>query len=252
MKLQKSLRRGALLLRNDVISEYKSWLNYGLVILGVILIFSIVDIYSTRYDLGVPLKSIVEILFPGFVLVGGFISSSMLFSDVNNKAENALYLTLPGSRLEKYLVKSLVGSIGYLAFAVIAFFLSTVITGGFTKLIFGLSHPAFNPGDFTTIYWIYLAVQPVFTVGSIVFKKVAFFKTIMVYSAVNLALLVLFLIFARILGLVDSMFYFDLDMSYVFSDFTPETRVLWAKISAVLFGLFFHVVGYFKLTEKEV
>lgn len=259
-----SLRRFLLVLRNEVLSDYRSWLIYLITIVGVYTGISLIEGAVFRFSGNMAEPNNLNYLFPGFLFLGGYIATSLSFSDVNDKFKNNLWLTLPGSTLEKYGVGVLVSGIGYVIFLIAAFIIASVISNVFTRPIFGMGLAIFNPftldfGGFAPSVWhlafIYLLTHSIFLVGSIVFKNAAFIKTVLVAFAVQLALSIIFSLIGYILVKAGLSMNWDINALIDFN-FTPGNLAAIATrtsvITGVILSIFFNVVAYLKLTEKEV
>ena len=206
-----------------------------------------------------PSPNRINALYPGFLFIGGYIATSSVFSDINDKFKSSLWFSLPGSSFEKYVLGFLISGVGYVVFITGAFFLASIISAAITQPLFGFSMTIFNPFYSTFFYLIviYLMTQPMFLVGSIVFKKAAFIKTLLTAAAVHFGLvmvvsLVGFVVFK--LGMYDC---WDQQLFLKFDIFTNESGFFhlmkqWGIGFGIAFNIFFNVVGYLKLTEKEV
>ncbi|MGL1893947.1 MAG: hypothetical protein OCD02_20075 [Spirochaetaceae bacterium] len=276
-------RRFGLLSKNEVISNYKMWSIYLFTIVGIYvgiaLLMAILfrlfpgnaefDPYTLNY------------MFPGFLFIGGYILTSLTFSEINNKFTSSLWFSVPGSTLEKYMVGAIVSTIGYVVFLIAAFFVSSVISSILTKLIMGFGVEIFNPFTFGTIVdsgvseyssdsfgvnlfvliLIYIFTQPMFLVGSIVFKKAAFIKTLLASSVIQT--IISFIIGILVIIIIKTGLYENWDMrtfdwvepyfeQYINADTISPFMFKWVTIIGLPFSLFFNVVGYLKLAEKEV
>ncbi len=163
-----------------------------------------------------------------FVLyVGGFILSSMAFSEYHDPKRAHSALTLPCSALEKVLSKWMLTSIGYaLGLVILYFLLSIVLHFGKSLERFDILQPALWMG-----IGKYILLQSVVFLGAISFKKYALIKTAL---TVSIFCAILFLIAIN----VSPLFLVSLSgiSLYYFSWLAP---VFW-------------YVTYLKLTEYEL
>lgn len=260
-----NLRRLFLLLRNEVLSDYKSWLIYLITIIGIYTGISLIEGLHYKFSGELPNLNNLNYLFPGFLFLGGFIATSMVFEDANDKFKSSLYFSLPGSSLEKYSVGLLVSGIGYVVFIILAFILASVVSNIFTRPIFGFGLDLFNPftlamGPFGSSIWLlclyYLLTHSMFLVGSIAFKKAAFIKTVLVVFAIQLAYSIIFSIIGFFVARSGIAFNWDYSIFVDFFVFKFSNAKSFFLIFTILSGLalsiFFNVVGYLKLREKEV
>jgi len=168
-----SIRRLGLLLRRDFSAGYKSVFIAMAAVGGFVILVSVVSAFGR--ELG-PIHK--QMYFP-LLFIGGYIVTSLTFKELHLNGQSVLYLTLPGSSLEKYLSKLVVTSAGY-AFGSLFFYTAVSSAAeGINRLIFGYGHPFFNPFERFTLIAIavYLVTQAVFLVGSVYFRKLAFIKT---------------------------------------------------------------------------
>lgn len=267
-------RRFGLLCKNEVLSNYKSWGVYLITIIGIYTVIAMIITAFNKFAMGSAgfNPNSLNYMFPGFLFIGGYIVSSLTFSDINDKLKSSLWFSLPGSTLEKYTVGVLVSSIGYGAFIIIAFVLASSVSVIFTQPLFGYSMAIFSVKLFVYdsmsigpnalfLILVYILTHSIFLVGSIVFKKGSFIKTVLVFSVVQTVLYVIFAfigIFVLKSGISENwdvrIFmgiheYFDAHVEF---NSWINLMTKWTLIIGLPFSLFFNVVGYFKLAEKEV
>lgn len=256
-----SFKRFLLILRNDIISDYKSWLIYLLTIVGVYTGISLIEgaVYKFSGDMAEPNN--LNYLFPGFLFLGGYIATSMTFEDVQDKFKSNLYLTLPGSTLEKYGSGVLISGIGYTVFLIMGFVLASIVSNAFTRPLFGMGLAIFNPftlsfgggiSVWTLCLW-YLLSFSMFLVGSIAFKKAAFIKTVLAFFVVQLALSLIFTALGYLFFFNGDLINIDFYRLVNFDKTAMETSFYHLFIwLGVALSLFFNIVAYLKLREKEV
>lgn len=265
-------RRFGLLIKNEIFSDYKTWLTYLITIVGVYTGIAILMGVAGKvsggfynYDLNVLNYS----MFPGFLFLGGYIASSLAYSDANDKFKSSIWFSLPGSALEKYSVGILISGIGYVVFVILAFVLASTISNIFTRPIFGYGLAVFNPFTLTIdesmnfpmgwLLLIYLLSHSMFLVGSITFKKAAFIKTVLVAFAVQIALSTILSLIGWIIIKTGLAYNWDLRVIENFfraglkdGDEIFRFYIRVSVVIGVILSLFFNTVGYFKLREKEV
>ncbi|QEN05220.1 hypothetical protein EW093_11025 [Thiospirochaeta perfilievii] len=277
-------RRFGLLCKNEVLSNYKSWGLYFITIVGSYTVLAmLITAYNKFTGQGVHGydPNTLNYLFPGFLFIGGYIVSSLKFSDINDKFKSSLWFSLPGSTFEKYSVGVIVSSIGYSIFIIVSFIVASAISNIFTRPFFGSGMSIFNPlilgadryagvveysastGGVNVMVWvlIYVLTNSIFLVGSIVFRKGAFIKTLLVSSVVQTLLSIILgviIYFTFRIGITDSwdVRIFESIFKYLESHTDSETfnmfMLKWTLLFLIPISLFFNVVGYFKLEEKEV
>ncbi len=254
-------RRFGLIIKNEVVSDYKSWFTYFITVICVYTGISIIEGITYKFSGSIPGSENLFGLFYGFLFLGGFIATAQVFSDTNDKFESALWFTLPGSALEKYITSVLISGVGYIVFICVAFFSASVVSNIFTQIIFGFSKAFFNP--FTTnaigaVTLYYLLTHSIFILGSIVFKKAAFIKTVLAAGVIQLSIFVILAAIGWFLGKIGFFDYSNWDLN--FSDFAFFSNIenpgkFFMNLSYLilaLLSLFINIVGYFKLREKEV
>ncbi|MFW5683863.1 MAG: hypothetical protein ACOC1I_03345 [Spirochaetota bacterium] len=193
--LKLSFGRLWLLMRHDLVTQRKSLTSTALAIAGISFgLFLIASATGGGELLHVQ-------LYRNILLVGGFIASSVAFSELLDGKTATHYMMLPGSTLEKYLAKLLLTSLGWVAASIVVYMAATTLG----TLVAGLFF-AENPGVFLPVgrdVWnavaVYLVTQQIFLFGSIYFRKVAFFKTVAGIVGVAIALGIVYLIVARVL-----------------------------------------------------
>ena len=172
------LKRLILLIKRDFLTGYRGVLIAMASVAGfVILVSALSNIGGENGDFHIG-------LFTSLLIVGGGIVTSLAFREMHLGERSYFYLTLPGSMFEKFLSKLLVTSIGY-AVGTLAFYSAVALASeGINHLIFGYSHPLFNPFtvEVLRIVALYLVIQAIFLAGSAYFKKLAFLKTVLVWN----------------------------------------------------------------------
>ncbi len=203
-----------------------------------------------------------------YLLVGGFILTSLSFTEMNRPDSKLFYLTLPASSLEKFLSRWLITGIGFAVFFTIGYWITTIIARGLGIAIFD-----FNIGDFNAFtkenllfFQIYLAVQTVFLLGAIYFRKSAIFKTVLATALVAFCLIIIAAISFRLVmfDLFDGLINFRPEMevngnivpvepSRSYQNFMERNAENYLRIVGLwIVPTVLLVVGYFKLKETEL
>lgn len=205
-------------------------------------------------------QTILGMMMPYF-FIGGYIFSSVVFSELNSPHRGYLYLTLPASAFEKLISAWLVCSVGYVLFgSIIIYFINFYyisIAAAFTSKTVELVN-IFSPGVLK-VFGIYMVTQTIFFLGAIYFRRVNFLKTI-------LALFVLVMIIAFYSAILSKLLFFtssfknqwwmnNIGMNHSFDMKNMAEHVI-VPIAKVLFwgctAPFFLIVSYFRLKEREV
>ncbi len=252
------------LLKREWKTGQKDYSTYGLVIVLLLFAFETMQSLVARYTGSSFPMEVYSEMFPGFLLLGGFITTSMLFSeDMFSKNAQHNWLMLPATNLEKFLSKALVSTIGYPIALTLLFFLTSVVTEPIQLLIFGSPIGLFNPfrdnelWSLLAQYWVW---NSVFLLGATFFHKGHFIKTVLAVGVVFLGLGSLALLFTRIvfaikfgssMQMFDSFMYFD---SRYLQDSLTALKVF-SGIASVLYyavlPLFCLVTAYFRVEEVQ-
>lgn len=262
-----NIKRFAILYRNEVISNYKKWLIFLVTIIGIYTLIAIINGIAYKYA-ELPFNgNKMNNMFPFFLFLGGYIATSFIFADINNKLKNSLWFSIPGTTLEKYLVGLVGSSVGFVVFLIISFIFASLISSLLTLPLFGIRCNVFNPlklsmGSgtieikFMWISLIYILTQSVFIVGSITFKNAAFIKTVLVSVGILILYSILTGIIIKIVSSTGTLDSLDVRIFLNFFEKPyPEIKSIFIRMivfSNILFSIFFNCVGYLKLVEKEV
>ena len=253
-----SPRRVGLLMRHDVASQKKSLLTGFLVIAGVTL-----GVFLITAASGGP-REVLTNMFSNILLIGGFITASMAFSELQEQKTGVHYMMLPGSTLEKFTSKLLLTSIGWTVAVVIVFALGTVLGEAISSIFFATSPGIVLPT--TRDMWItiatYLVSHSIFLFGSIYFRKAAFIKTAgsVIAAAFSLALiwvLVVRFAYAPALGTGTAAGGAGINITGVQLTLQGETFLgTLGTVGDILYWaampIFFWILGILRLRETEV
>lgn len=209
-----------------------------------------------------------EFAYPFYLLVGGFILTSLSFTEMNPHDGRLFYLTLPASSLEKFVSRWLITGLGFATVYTIGYYLISSIANGLGQSIFDFNIGSFNffTEENMLLFRLYLAIQTIFLLGAVYFRKYAIFKTVLstVLFAICMAITAVLLFRLVMFDLFDGLYHFNPEMSINgktvpvepsrkyqrFMEHNAEnyfrTIGLWV-IPAVLL-----VIGYFKLKETEL
>ena len=200
--------------------------------------------------------------FSLILMIGGALLTSVAFYEFRKVSTRAHYLSLPGSSLEKMIVKWLyTNPIFILVTSLVLMVLASLfmpILGNFT------GHYYTNEIFTSTFYWkitgIYFIIHSVFFLGSIAFNRVSFVKTILSLIVVTAVLLVVNAFFFRIAyyDYFDGMFNFSppydevgFGVKYREPSEMPQVR-FFIFIFKYLLAPVLWVASLFKLSEKEL
>jgi len=246
------INRFKYVLLRQISINYKTMLIATGAVVGFLMLFGTWNMYF----LNKPINS-VEIIgvFVPIFLIGGFIFTSIIFSELNSPHKGYLYLTLPASAFEKLISAWLVSSIFYILLgAMITYFIN------FYYMLVAVIIDAPNveivnlfTSDALSIFGNYLIFQTIFFLGAIYFRRVNFLKTLLA----GFVLVVLFSIYSGILAkiLFNQFAIQSHDMSQSI-EFQYTAKNVIAPIAKYLFWYgvapFFLTVSYFRLKERQV
>jgi hypothetical protein len=187
--------RVVVLMRHDLQPQLKSLLNGLLaaagIAFGLMILASIGPASSAAFHAST---------FSNLLFIGGYVVSSMAFSELQDEKRGLHYLMLPGSAVEKYVARLLLTSVGWVAAALITYVAATALGAAVAQPLFGRSPGVFLPTTGATWETIgyYLITQSAFVFGSVYFRKAAFIKTVAAAVAVALSIALIGLVVGRI------------------------------------------------------
>jgi hypothetical protein len=179
-------RRLFLLLKRDLVNGYRGLLITIAAVGGTMIVISFLtalcgargaDIYTPYYY--------------GFLVLGGLIYTSVVFKEMHQVGTGPFYLTLPGSRLEKFASKLLVSSVGFAAGTIIFIAVAAGISELLNRAVFGARNIMFNPLGEEVLMGaaVYIVCQAAYLLGSVWFRKLAFLKTALTISVLSIFLM---------------------------------------------------------------
>lgn len=248
------------LLRRELSQNKKS----ALMVAAVMFLILCINCLSWGYSRN---DGFHELFYPLFLLIGGFILTSLSFSEMNHSIGRLFYLSLPASNLEKFASKWLITGLGYGIGFTVGYWLFSIIGNSLNHLFFNNNFEAFNP--FTKenglFFSVYLAVQTIFLLGAVYFRKYEIFKTVLTGVLVVLGMLLLSAFLFRIVmfDLFDGLqFEPDLNIngkmtpvepSKSFQRFMQQNAVGYLKLVGLwIIPTVLLIIGYFKLKETEL
>lgn len=195
MKNVFSIHRLGILVRKDILFDWRSSVLAAAVVSGVLI-------------LAATLGSVIgenEIFgyggyFRATLSIWGIIAASMTFSELHDKSKSDQFLLLPASAAEKTLVRLLRVSLFLPLFILIVIILSSLLIESVLFLIVSKPFYLFNPftGDLWRAIGQMVIVQSLFFLGAAWFKKTHLLKTLFSILAFCIGLGILSAIFMRI------------------------------------------------------
>jgi hypothetical protein len=249
-----SLKRFFNASKSEVLLHRKNILITAGAILGLMLIISIGSINSTgQWNMHL-------IFYPLILLIGGTVTSSMVFNDLHQWPKNMHYLMTPASMFEKWLVKLLFVTVFYIVMSALLYFLFSLLSIAITLPIFGRAHPIFNPFHplIVKVAGLYFMIHSVFFFGSVYFKKYALVKTLLSITALSILIglfagLVMRIAFAGLFN--EGSFALRVEgQMYDWEKGKKFFESLWLiaeVVSKFVLPPLFWVLSYFRLRESE-
>lgn len=177
MNDQLSLQRLGLVLRSDLLRNYRS----ALVISGTAALVALLVSLATAYYGSVGSGPLFyRIFFIAALFAWGTIATSVCFSDLHGRGTNMAFLLLPASALEKTVSRVLIHTVGLIVYLLVFTTLLSWVAEGLNTVAFGVRRGFFSPFD--RVAWLmlphFLVTQALFFLGAAWFRKVQFVKTV--------------------------------------------------------------------------
>ena len=183
-----NLKRFLMLNKKHLFEKGKEYLLSSLTLIMILTGLLAFIAYKNGYGLTEDMQKLVFVLT---FCLSGIIFTSMIFSDLSDKRKSTIYLTLPASHLEKYLVSWI---FSYLIFQLVftaVFYLATSIVVNLGIDEIGNGNTVFNIFDSQSkvyqVFYVYLLAHSLMFYGAVYFRKKHFIKTIFsLFSIVSL------------------------------------------------------------------
>lgn len=180
-----ALRRLWLLMRNDVVAEYRAFLIVWGVLAAVMLLSSAVKATQSSVS-----AAFYDPWYVGMLFIWGAFVASHSFTELYDKTKNEAYLLLPASVHEKLAARLLRVVVFFVCLLVLLTLTSAVIES-INQLWFGRHNGIFNPFD--AVGWSvdgravaldghFVVVASLFFLGAAWFHKTPFIKTALVLT----------------------------------------------------------------------
>ena len=248
------------LLKRELKTDQKDLTTYALVIVLVLFGFETMQsILARSMGTSFPAEVYGE-LFSSFLLVGGFILTSLIFSeDMFSKDHQHYLLLLQATKFEKFLYKELLVTIGYPVALTLLFFLTSVVTEPIQLIIFGNPMRLFNPfadSEFISLLGQFWVWNSIFLLGATYFRKAHFIKTVLAIGVIGLVLGLLALLFTKIvfsirfgssIEMFDAFFYLNPIQSSSTRGFVALSKSLYY----VVLPLFCMVTAFYRVEEVQ-
>ncbi|WP_321517929.1 hypothetical protein [uncultured Bacteroides sp.] len=265
-----SFKRFTLLYKKDFIENWKTMLLRFVMLYAIMaIIFSFIGLSEfksrTNYN---PSSVVTNYLIPATFLFWGFgcLFASLMMEKMKNKTKRIAYLMTPATNFEKFFSRFLPVVVVFIIAFVVAFKLAD-----YTKIaILSIRYPEFNIAavnitqglcsqmpdamthnwmEFTALFSVYLFFQSLFILGSTLWYKNPFIKTLATGITITL-------LFFAVDGLLVNSFFNESQLFSV-GDYFGKLMDKWAtKQNIILFfsllTLFNWVISYFRFKDSEI
>lgn len=251
-----NIRRFMLLLRNDLLRNYRTMLIGAGTVAAIYFIATLTPMIFSHESIGYDFNIG---FFPTVLFICGFLLSAAVFNEIHLSQKNTAFFMLPATIFEKFTSRLLLTTIGYVVISVVFYFILNMISLLLSALFLNSGFSVFNPftEDMLMAMAIYLITQSIFLFGSIFFKNHAFMKTGLSLFGLSVIIGIFASLIFRIVyhDFFDHMQFMD---NYLASDFLylEDWGKTLASIAKYLFWLvlapYFWIISYIRLSEKEV
>lgn len=270
------LGRWALLVKQHWIENKKRYLLSIAAMAGILFMWFFFVALSDQSD---PMNADVQRgTYFFLLLVGGCFYASQFYKDLGSRSRAINYLLIPASSFERLLVSLLyVVVLFFLVFTAIYYIVDTIMVMAVNML-----HPTYSEANASGVlrqasvvnvfgrtigkvngtplfFAAYFALQAAFLLGSVYFEKYSFVKTVISLFTVLLGLwLINSFLFEAILpeGGMNGLGSFLVTNNKTETTYLVELPTVMSDILGMLarwaFPIFFWVITYFRLKEKEV
>jgi hypothetical protein len=233
---------------NDLLQQWrKVWIS-TLAFAGVALICYLMNL--NPHDVEEP--TLYVPLFSAALLAGGLVLTSMIFADLHHPLQNAQYLTLPCSNLERFASRYLLTGPVYYVYALAAYAVFDWAAGQVAAALTGKRGAVFAPfsPEMLTVTLWYIGLHALTFGGAIYFRSYALVKTALSLVLIGVGLLLVYVIALRLIFWGHFTTLLPNESAVRINFFEPPPVALW--IGATLFYLWVLFIAYLCLREHEV
>jgi hypothetical protein len=232
-----TLRRLALLIRNDIVSHAK------MIIITLATVFALLLIFWLIFSPNIIFPNQNPVAYTWILFVGGLWLTSHSFRELHHSQKSYHFLTLPASQLEKVFSRLLLTTLIYIVATLLLYGLFYLVVSVILFIKTGVFQWLFFPLQENVLRWIstYLVLQSIIFLGAVYFRKHAVIKTV--------ACVVLFL-------MVLSIYILLLDFLFPVGIFSLSKHAFYLHdilhfVVYVLLPVYCWVVAYIRFTECE-
>jgi len=232
-------------MRLDLQTSYRTILVFATSTASALLIYFLLAPLSTTAT------NFHPSLYLALLFIGGFWTTSLAFKELHDQERNYIFLTLPGSNLEKFVNKLLLTSVGYVVMISVGYFLLSLVISTISKLLFNHVQPLFSLCHHDVLLYvkIYVVWQAVFLLGSVYFKKHVLSKVILSISCLVIVLIATIFVMTHLffdpMAFVDRPFFSYMRWYGLFPDLM--NIIFWWLLAP-----FCWAITYLRLTETEL
>ena len=249
-----NLKRMQSLFRRQWALSAKSWRIAMIGSVGINLAISMLILFAGSNP-EAALQSLKTSLFITF-LITGMVFTSLAFKELQEPTTSVSFLTLPASNFEKYLTGWLFTFPSYSIVSYILYQMSYLFISLLAFAAYGTS-PALVSipwNELGIIFMVLFIVHSVFFLGGVWFKKMAFFKTLLVLFVISMVHNFWVFIWARLLMPISDLSEKEFVISGVpisNADELSHTAIWVLKSFLILISIMCLITAYFKLKERE-
>jgi len=245
--------RFGLLLKRQIILNYKTWLTALISVGGAIIFIAFLNLVFSQDNSWI---SIFDSLGVVAFFITGLVFASLSFSEMGTYSKSLQYITLPASMFEKFTASWLLTSMGYVIFSTFTLLVSSAFMGFISLVAFKGEFLMFNP--FTSQYGnailAYFIAHTIFFLGAVWFKKAAFFKTLLTMFVINIITNTWFFAWVMI---VINPFKMALEMNNTYIPFQSFTGIesviqFWVITFSILISVILLITAWIRFKEREV
>ena len=217
------------------------------------------------------IRNVPPVMF-ALIAIAGVFYAARFFREIHSSSNGVAYFMIPATQFEKLTIGIIMTSFYYFAMMIIAYIIGNLLGTCLNNLLANIDFIFFNFFHHSQLQWklfdnidfvdkadtlksinysvlyflIFLLGQSLYLLGSIYFKSIHFLKTYFSTQIIGLLLLILYIIELRLIfGNLSNLA--DVNVS------GSDTTALYAiQIILPLLTLFFWIVSYFRLTEKQI
>ena len=272
-----NIKRFGLVFRKDILEDWKRYLLLLLTMLGLLTLityFQTASYYSnhdnsTDYSyLNKDLLKSFSLMFVGF----GIWFASTFSTPMNSKLKRTSYLISPSSNLEKFLVRWIITTVGFIVAFFVSMWIADKLRVGICSVVYpeadihflditkitspkGTPYSRYDmiPREISVIFIsLYFLFQSIFLLGSTFWEKVTFIKTFS-FVALIISAFVLMVNGATRLFYAKFNEYMNVLNSFELGENRPtEQTITYAVIIISVFTLTFWILTFFRMKESEI